>query len=182
MESAPIDGVGLMSCDVFLVVGACACVLLVDGAEPRLSEGQCSERYSVWGVSVGSVYLWTILLALSVSDTSISTAVSKWPSQDNFTVTSPLLVLGIFAGASVSWSCLGLQTKACQVGACMDLSLLPDPSLCITEMCMGFPQSPEVALYVTGLVCICLLGLLDSPSMLQILCALVSGPLSAWSG
>ena len=135
-----------------------------------------------FGVSMGSICLWAVLLALSVLDTSISTAVSKWPSQDNFTVTSPLLVLGIFAGASVSWSCLGLQTKACQVGACMDLSLLPDPSLCITEMCMGFPQSPEVALYVTGLVCICLLGLLDSPSMLQILCALVSGPLSAWSG
>ena len=106
MESAPTDGVGLVSCDVFLVGGACACVLLVDGAGSRLSEGQCSVLWLVWGISVGSVYLWTILLALSVLDTSISTAVSKWPSQDIFTVTSPLLVPGIFTGASVSWSCL----------------------------------------------------------------------------
>ena len=36
-----MDGVGLVPCDVFLVGGACACVL-VDGAGSRLSEGQCS--------------------------------------------------------------------------------------------------------------------------------------------
>ena len=169
-----MDGVGLVSCDVFLGGGACACVLLVGGAGSPLSEGQCSVHWSVWGVSVNSVCLWTILLALSVLllllllnhfsrvrlcathrrqptrlphpwdfpgkntgvgchfllqcmkvksesevaqssvlDTSISTAISKWPSQDIFTVTSPLLVPGIFAGASVHWSCLVLQTKAC---------------------------------------------------------------------
>jgi len=38
-----MDGVGLVSCDVFLVGGVCACVL-VDGAGSRLSEGQCSVQ------------------------------------------------------------------------------------------------------------------------------------------
>ena len=28
VESAPVDGFGLVSCGVFLVVGACACVLI----------------------------------------------------------------------------------------------------------------------------------------------------------
>ena len=36
-----MDRVGLVSCDVFLVGGACACVL-VDLAGSPLSEGQCS--------------------------------------------------------------------------------------------------------------------------------------------
>ena len=35
-----MDGVGLVSCDVFLVGGACACVP-VDGAGSCLSQGQC---------------------------------------------------------------------------------------------------------------------------------------------
>ena len=52
-----MDGVGLVSCDVFLVGGACACVFLVDGAGPRLSEGQCNVHWLVWGISVSSVYL-----------------------------------------------------------------------------------------------------------------------------
>ena len=40
VESAPVDGVGLMSYDIFLVGGACAFVL-VDGAGSCLSQGQC---------------------------------------------------------------------------------------------------------------------------------------------
>ena len=40
VESASVDGVGLESCDVFLVGGACACVL-VDEAGSHLSERQC---------------------------------------------------------------------------------------------------------------------------------------------
>ena len=43
MESAPLDGFGLVSHDVFLVGGACACVL-VDGAGSSLSEEQCSVQ------------------------------------------------------------------------------------------------------------------------------------------
>ena len=43
VESAPVHGVGLVFCDVFLVGGACACVL-VAGAGPRISEGQCSVQ------------------------------------------------------------------------------------------------------------------------------------------
>jgi len=35
-----VDGVGLESCDIFLLGGACACVL-VDGAGSHHSEGQC---------------------------------------------------------------------------------------------------------------------------------------------
>ena len=38
-----MDGVGLVSCDVFLVGGACTCVL-VDEAGPRVSGGQCSVQ------------------------------------------------------------------------------------------------------------------------------------------
>ena len=38
-----MDGVGLVSCDVFLVGRACACVL-VDEAGAHLSEGQCSVQ------------------------------------------------------------------------------------------------------------------------------------------
>ena len=43
-----MDGVGLVSCDVFLVGGASACVL-GDGAGSRLSEGQCSVQWQVLG-------------------------------------------------------------------------------------------------------------------------------------
>ena len=43
VESAPVDGVGLVSCGIFLVGGACACVL-VDEAEAPLSEEQCSVQ------------------------------------------------------------------------------------------------------------------------------------------
>ena len=39
----PVDGVGLVSCDVFLIGVACACILF-DGAEFSLSEGQCSVQ------------------------------------------------------------------------------------------------------------------------------------------
>jgi len=39
VESAPVDGVGLVSYDIFLVGGACGYVL-VDGAGSPVSEGQ----------------------------------------------------------------------------------------------------------------------------------------------
>ena len=38
-----MHGVGLVFWDVFMVGGACACVL-VAGAVPHLSEGQCSVQ------------------------------------------------------------------------------------------------------------------------------------------
>ena len=38
-----MDGVRLVSCDVFLVGGACA-IVTVDGAGSRLSEVQCSVQ------------------------------------------------------------------------------------------------------------------------------------------
>ena len=43
MESALVHGIGLVSCDVFLLGGACACVL-VAGAGSRLSKGQLSVQ------------------------------------------------------------------------------------------------------------------------------------------
>ena len=43
VEAVPVEGVGLVSCDVFLVSGTCACVL-VDGAGSPLSEGQFSVQ------------------------------------------------------------------------------------------------------------------------------------------
>ena len=54
-----------------------------------------------FGVSMGSVCLWAVLLALAVLDMSISAAASKWPSQSIFTAVSPLLVPEVFTGASV---------------------------------------------------------------------------------
>ena len=54
-----------------------------------------------FGVSVGSVCLWAVLLALAVLDASISAAASKWPSQHVFIAASPLLIPGILARASV---------------------------------------------------------------------------------
>ena len=43
-----MDGVGLVSCDVFLDRGACACVL-GDGSGSHLSEWQCSVQWQVLG-------------------------------------------------------------------------------------------------------------------------------------
>ena len=43
VESAPMDGVGFVSCDVSLVGGACACVM-VDRAGSCLFEGECSVQ------------------------------------------------------------------------------------------------------------------------------------------
>ena len=63
VESASVDGIGLVSCDVFLVGRACACVL-VDGAESRLSQVQCPVVG--FGVSMGSVCLWVVVLAFRV--------------------------------------------------------------------------------------------------------------------
>ena len=51
VESAPVDGAELVSCDVCLVGGVSACVL-IDGARSPLSEGQCSVQESVLE------YLW----------------------------------------------------------------------------------------------------------------------------
>ena len=66
-----------------------------------------------FGVSMGSVCLWSTLLALAFLDMSISAAKSKWPSQHTFTATSPLLVPGIFGSASVSGSHPALQEGGC---------------------------------------------------------------------
>jgi len=56
VESAPVDGVGFMPYDVFLVGGACAYVL-VDGAGSYLSEDSAvssSRFWSVYGFSMPS--------------------------------------------------------------------------------------------------------------------------------
>ena len=60
----------------------------------------------------GSVCLWAVLLALAVLDTSVFSAVSKWSYQHIFTPANPLIVSGIFTGASVSWSHPAQQVEA----------------------------------------------------------------------
>ena len=51
-----MDGFGLVSCDVFLVRTASACVLF-DGAGSLLSEGQCGVQEYVLGVSMDFICL-----------------------------------------------------------------------------------------------------------------------------
>lgn len=175
MESAPIDGVGLMSCDVSWLWELVP-VLLVDGAELLVSlKGSAVNVSRFRGVCRFSIPLDNPSGFVSVRHIYFHSHFKVAPLRIILLSPAPTCP-GIFAGASAPWSCLGLQTKACQVGACMDLSLLPDPSLCITEMCMGFPQSPEVC-PICHRACVHLLaGLLDPPSMLQVLCALVLRP------
>ena len=55
-------------------------------------------------MSLGSVCLWEVVLAFMVLDESISAPASKWLSQCNCSATSPLLVPGIIASASVPLS------------------------------------------------------------------------------
>ena len=45
----PVDKVGPVACESFLVGVTCVCVL-VDGAGSRLSGGQCSVCSEFWGV------------------------------------------------------------------------------------------------------------------------------------
>ena len=59
-----------------------------------------------FGLSMGSVCLWAVIMALIVLDKFISTATLQWRSQHIFTATSPLLVPEIIALASVPWSIL----------------------------------------------------------------------------
>ena len=75
-------------------------------------------------MSMGSVWLWAVLLAFSVLGKSISIAASKWLFQHNCKAVSPLLVPGIIAGASVPLTCPTMLAKTCQVGACLDPSVL----------------------------------------------------------
>ena len=121
----PVDGVGLVSCDVFLVGVACACILFELDLVSLKGSAVSSCRFCV---SMGSVCLQAVLLALAVLlllllllrhfsrvrllDTSNSAVGSKWPSQHIFTAASPLLDPGMFAGASVPCSHPALQAKA----------------------------------------------------------------------
>ena len=73
-------------------------------------------RAAVHGVAksqtrLGSVRFGAVLLALAVLDTPIFIVMLKWPSQYIFTASSPLLVPGIFATASVPWSHPELQAE-----------------------------------------------------------------------
>ena len=125
-------------------------------------------------MSVGSVCLWAVLLALAVLHISISTAVSK-PSQHIFTAASPILVPGIFAGASVPRSCpaLNCKTKLARWGLMWIFAWFLNCALCFAETSVGFPQAPELTLCIMGLVYTCLSSL--SPHFaLCCLCSLVS--------
>ena len=142
-------------------------------------KGNSVSTSRFWGVWVQYVFgqsfcLWAVRLALALLHTSISTAVSK-PSQHIFTAASPLLVPGIFAGASGPQSCPALhcKTKLDRWGLMWIYSWLPDCALCFAETCVGFPQAPEVTFCFVGLVYTCL-GSLSPHSALRSLCSLVS--------
>ena len=98
MDPASVDGVWLVSC-VFLFEELVLVFWLMklDVISPNGS----TVLVVSFGVSMGSVCIWAVLLAWVVFDMSISAAASKWPSQSIFTSISPLLVPGVFAGASV---------------------------------------------------------------------------------
>ena len=124
------------------------------------------------GLSMGSVHLWGVLLALAMLDTSISAASSKWPFQHNLTATSlvqsleSLLVLLLTA---LAFHC---KPKLARQGLVWQL---PSPTLCVVETCVGFPQAPELSHYTSGFVCSCFSSL-GPPSMSQGLCVLASVP------
>ena len=180
MASTPVDGIGLVSCDVFLVRGACACIL-VDGTRSHLWRAvRC--RLIGFGVSMGSVCLWVVVLAFRVLGTSISAAASKWLSQQNCSATSPLLVLGNHCRCFCS-SVLPCAAGRNLLGRCLCVSF------CVAATCVGFPQPPKLTLCVAGLCTpvsapwagLCRRGLvwtcfgsLCPPSALRGLCALVS--------
>ena len=148
-----------------------------------------------FGVSMGSVCLWAVRLALAFLDMSISAAMSKWPSQHIFMVTSPLLVPGIFASASVSgshpalhhnlaWASLSPTSLCCVLQGfciCLPLFWLTGPhsmsqGLCAHHRaCVYLPQLLGPALCIEGLVCTCLASA-GPPSMPWGLCVLLSAP------
>ena len=66
-----------------------------------------------FGVSTDSVRLWAVLLAFAVLATSLSGAVSKWPSEHICSAASRLLVREIIAGASVPLSRPLLLAETC---------------------------------------------------------------------
>ena len=98
-----------------------------------------------------SVCLWVVLLVLAVLDTPISAAASKWPSQD-IIATSPLLVPGIIAHASVSWFRLALLAEACYLEACVDLFSVPQPSP-LSQRLVWASLRPLSSLYVPQGLC-----------------------------
>ena len=66
-----------------------------------------------FGVSVGSVCLWAVILVFMLLGKSISVAALKWLSQDNCSAISSLLVPGIIASGSVSLCCPVLLAETC---------------------------------------------------------------------
>ena len=124
------------------------------------------------GLSMGSVRLWGVLLALAMLDTSISAASSKWPFQHNFTATS--LIQSLESLLVLLLTVLAMHCKPNLLGRGLCGSP-PSPALCVVETCVGFPQAPELTHYIAGLVCSCFSSL-GPPSMSQGLCVLVSVP------
>ena len=152
VESAPMDETGL--CDIFCVLWCFPCwgsLFLCSGWWNWISSlwraGQCPVLG--FGVSIGSVWLWAVFLALTVLDMSISTATSKWPSQHIFTASSPKLVTGIFA------SCFCFLVPPFTAG-----QILLDRGLC-----RSFLDSLTVS-SVHGYVC----GLLSAPWACPLCC------------
>ena len=105
-----MDGAELVSC-VFLF-GELVTVFRLMKLDVISLNGSTVSVVS-FEVSMGSVCLWAVLPALAVLDMSVSAAASKWLSQRIFTAASPLLVPGVFAGASVPLPCPALLAEVC---------------------------------------------------------------------
>ena len=99
MESALADAVGLVSC-VFSPLEELVPASWLLQLDLFSLKGSAVSIVG-FGVSMGSGYLWAVVLAFVVLGASIPTAASEGPSQLICSAASPLLVPGIIAGASV---------------------------------------------------------------------------------
>ena len=106
MESAPADGVGLVSCVLSRLEELVPAFWLLQLDLVSLKGSAVS--IVGFGVSMGSGYLWAVILVFVVLGVSISAAASEGPSQRICSAASPLLVPGIIASASVPLSCPAL--------------------------------------------------------------------------
>ena len=103
MESAPADEVGLVSCVFFPLEELVPASWLLQLDLVSLKGSAVS--IVGFGVSMGSGCLWAVVLVFVVLGVSISSAASEGPPQRTCSAASPLLVPGIFAGASVPLFC-----------------------------------------------------------------------------
>ena len=141
-----------------------------------------------FGVSMNSVWLWTVLLALAVLD------MPPWSGPLGISSLLPASYLSLESLLKLLFShpILCFRPKLFRQVLVWCFSQLPKPALCFTETCVDFPQHPEPAL-CTAEICMHLskhsgstlcpvssacssLGTLHLPSMPQGLWVPLSAP------